>query len=145
LIAPDAAEPTVVAPAVLDAFCDAFNARDLDRVTALLLDTTTVELPGLKVEYGRDAARQGTLRGTLFGCPDAHDEPPAPPRCEVRVHRGEPIFLWWWGDEVHTVVRVAIEDDRIAALYNYFHAPEVLAEICGELDVPFRAHGYRFW
>ena len=101
LVAPEAAEPSAVAPAVLDAFCDAFNARDVDRLTALLLDTTTVEFPGLKVEYGREAAKAGSLRGTLFGCPDADGEPPPAPRCEVRVHRGEPIFLWWWGDEVH--------------------------------------------
>jgi RNA polymerase sigma-70 factor (ECF subfamily) len=143
LIAPEPSEPAVVAPAVLDAFCDAFNARDLDRVTALLLDTTTVEFPGLVVEYGREAAKAGSLRGTLFGCPDAEGEPPVAPRCEVRAHRGEPILLWWWGDEVHTIVRVAIEDERIAGLRNYFHAPDVLAEICGELGVKCRTHGYR--
>jgi RNA polymerase sigma-70 factor (ECF subfamily) len=145
LALPDADEPSAVAPAVLDAFCDAFNARDVDRLTALLLDTTTVEFPGLKVEYGPEAAKAGSLRGTLFGCPDADGESPAAPRCEVRVHRGEPILLWWWGDEVHTVVRVAIDGDRIAGLRNYFHAPDALAEICGELGVPYLSHGYRFW
>ena len=40
---------------VLDAFCDAFNARDLDRLTALLLDTATVEIVGLVTEYGPEA------------------------------------------------------------------------------------------
>ncbi|MGH8310289.1 MAG: RNA polymerase sigma factor, partial [Steroidobacteraceae bacterium] len=34
----DLPEPRMPAPAVLNAFCDAFNARDLDRLTALLLD-----------------------------------------------------------------------------------------------------------
>lgn len=41
---------------VLDAFCDAFNARDLPRLTSLLLETSTVEIVGLVTEYGPDAA-----------------------------------------------------------------------------------------
>ncbi len=136
-------KPVAVAPAVLDAFCDAFNARDLDRLTALLLDTTTMEYPGFKIEDGPRAVRAGSLRGTLFGCPEGGFVLTAPPRCEVRAHRGESIFLWWSGDEVHALVRVDVDDDRIARLRSYYHAPEVLTEICRELGVPFRTHGYR--
>jgi RNA polymerase sigma-70 factor (ECF subfamily) len=141
LVAPEPDEAVSVAPAVLDAFCDAFNARDLDRLTALLLDSTTLEYPGFKIESGRDAVRTGSLQGTLFGCPDEDHELLAPPRCEIRAHRGESIFLWWSGDEVHAVVRVEVEGDRIARLRNYYHAPEVLTEVCRELAVPFRTHG----
>ena len=143
LVAPLAEEAAPVAPAVLDAFCDAFNARDLDRLTALLLDAATLELPGVKIEYGAEAVSAGSLRGTLFGCPDSGGEPPAPPRCELRAHRGETIFLWWWGDEVHAVVRIEVDGERIASLRNYYHSPEVLTEICRELDVPFCTHGYQ--
>jgi hypothetical protein len=67
----------------------------------------------------------------------------APSRCELRAHRGESIFLWWSGDEVHAIVRVDVDGDRIARLRSYYHAPEVLTEICRELDVPFGTHGYR--
>jgi RNA polymerase sigma-70 factor (ECF subfamily) len=144
LVAPEVAHAGTVAPGVLDAFCAAFNARDLDRLTALLLDTTTMEYPGFKIEYGAEAVRAGSLQGTLFGCPDGdHDHAIATPRCELRAHRGEPIFLWWAGDEVHAVVRVEVDGDRIAQLRNYYHAPEVLTEVCRELDVAFRTHGYR--
>jgi RNA polymerase sigma-70 factor (ECF subfamily) len=136
-------EAPAVAPAVLDAFCDAFNARDLDRLTSLLLDASTVELPGLVVQYGPAAARDGVLRGTLSGCPDAHHDTPPPMRAELRAHRGEHVMLWWWAGEVDTVVRVGIEGERIARLTSYYHCPDVVAEICGELGVPFRAHGYR--
>jgi RNA polymerase sigma-70 factor (ECF subfamily) len=52
-------------------------------------------------------------------------------------------MLWWSGDEVHGVVRVDVDGDRIVRLRNYFHAPEVLAEVCRELQKPFRTHGYR--
>ncbi len=145
LIEPEPGEPAPIVPAVLDAFCEAFNARDLDRLTALLLDATTMEYPGLKIEDGAKAVRAGTLQGTLFGCPDGDHELLVPPRCEVRVHRGKSIFLWWSGDEVHAVVRVEVAGDRIALLRNYYHAPEVMMEICRELALPFRTHGYRFW
>jgi RNA polymerase sigma-70 factor (ECF subfamily) len=142
LATPEAEEAAPVAPAVLDAFCAAFNARDLDRLTALLLDTTTLEYPGFRVEYGAKAVRDGSLQGTLFGCPDGDHAPVAPARCELRAHRGESILLWWSGDEVHAVVRVDVVGDRISQLRNYYHAPELITEICRELDLPFRTHGY---
>jgi RNA polymerase sigma-70 factor (ECF subfamily) len=142
LVAPELEEAAPVAPAVLDAFCEAFNARDLDRLTALLLDKATLEYPGFKIEYGAEAVRAGSFQGTLFGCPDEDYEVLVPPRCELRAHRGETIFLWWSGDEVHAVVRVEVDGDRIARLRNYYHAPEVITEVCRELDVPFRTHGY---
>jgi RNA polymerase sigma-70 factor (ECF subfamily) len=136
---------SAVAPPVLDAFCAAFNARDIDRLTALLLDTTVVELPGLVVEYGPAAAKAGTFRGTLFGCPD--EEHPSFPnvRAEVHYHRGEPILAWWCDGEVHTIVRVVLDGDRIAQLKSYYHAPDLLAEVCRELELPYRTHGYRYW
>lgn len=143
LLTPEPDRDAPVAPAVLDAFCEAFNARDLDRLTALLLDTATLEYPGFKLESGAAAVRAGSLQGTLFGCPEGGYTLVAPPRCELRAHRGESIFLWWSGEEVHAVVRVEVDGDRIARLRNYYHSPEVLTEVCRELDVPFRTHGYR--
>jgi len=143
LVTPEPDEELVVAPAVLDAFCDAFNARDLGRLTALLLETATLEYPGFKIEVGAKAVIAGSLHGTLFGCPDGGFELVDVPRCELRAHRGESIFLWWSGDEVHAIVRADVDGDRIARLRNYYHAPEVVTEICQELDVPFRTHGYQ--
>lgn len=142
LVDPESADAAPVAPAVLDDFCEAFNARDLDRLTALLLDTATLEYPGFKIEYGAKAVRDGSLQGTLFGCAEGGYELAALPRCELRAHRGESIMLWWSGGEVHAVVRIDLDGDRIARLRNYYHAPEVITEVCRELDVPFRTHGY---
>ncbi|HLK37066.1 MAG TPA: RNA polymerase sigma factor [Polyangiaceae bacterium] len=143
LVEPEPEEAEFVTPAVLDAFCDAFNARDLNRLAALLLDRATMEYPGFKVEYGAREIRAGSLQGTLVGCADGHFEPPGPPRCEVRAYRGRPILLWWSGDEVHAVVRVEIDGDRISRLRSYYHCPEVVTEVCRELEVPYRTHGYR--
>jgi len=82
------------------------------------------------------------LQGTLFGCLEGGFELVTPPRCKLRAHRGESIFLWWSGDEVHAVVRVELDGDPIARLRNYYHAPEVITEVCRQLDVPLRMHGY---
>jgi RNA polymerase sigma-70 factor, ECF subfamily len=144
LLEPEPGEPNAVLPAVLDAFCAAFNDGDLPRLTSLLLEDATVEYPGLIVEHGRLAAARGSLHGTLFGCPNA-TEPIPKPRCEARWHRGEPILLWWWGQEVHSVVRPLLSGDAVASLRNHHHAPELIAEVCGELNLPYRTHGYRFW
>jgi RNA polymerase sigma-70 factor (ECF subfamily) len=149
----------VAVPAVLDAFCAAFNARDLDALTDLLLDSVVVEAPGLSIEYGAEAARKGSLSGILFGDPSSDQCGIAPafrtglrpqkPRLELRMHRGEALLLGWFlhddGESVRAISRVELDGDRVARLRMYLHAPEVLAEICAELGVPFRASGYRYW
>lgn len=142
LVQPEPGEPEPVMPAVLDAFCAAFNAGDLDGLTALLLETITVEYPGLRIEQGRKAVVEGSMTGTLHGCSHASVPPGVRPRCELRQHRGEPLLLWWWGEHVHTLLRVRVDGELLAGLRNYHHAPEVVAEICGELGLPYRTHGY---
>ena len=91
LVAPEPEEATVT-PAVLDAFCEAFNARDLDRLTALLLDTTTLEYPGFKIEHGAEVIRAAPCR-VRSSAARTRITGPGSPHCELRTHRGEPIFL----------------------------------------------------
>ena len=146
-------------PAVLDAFVDAFNARDLDRLTALLLEDATLEFPGMHVEYGAETARKGSLAGVLYGNPASDGGGiapdlrrgilPQPPRLELRMHRGEALLLAWFahddGEAVRAISRAEVDGDRIATLRTYLHQPEVIAEICSELGVPSRPNGYRHW
>jgi RNA polymerase sigma-70 factor (ECF subfamily) len=149
--------------AALDAFCEAFNARDIDRLTSLLLDTAVIQVVGSHNDYGPAQARKGALQGMLFGSPriasaaeiggmDARFVQgvlPDFPRAEVRVHRGEAIVLSWFmhedGEHVRAVTRAEVEGDRITRLRNYFFTPDSLAEISGELGVSFRSNGYRYW
>lgn len=138
-------------PVVLDAFCDAFNARDIDRLTALLLDTATIELVGVYTEYGRQ--RRGLLHHTLFkplssgvSAPHLAGVLETPPRAEARIYRDAPVILYWYGhtdgDHVRSIVRLETAGDCITRVREYFVTPEVLAEICAELEVPFRTNGY---
>ena len=74
---------------------------------------------------------------------------PTPPRCELRAHRGEWLLLHWYGhtdgDAVRAITRLDLDGDRVARLQNYFFNPDFLAEVCGELGVPFRINGHRWW
>jgi RNA polymerase sigma-70 factor (ECF subfamily) len=164
LVAPDPEVDRVPASGVLDAFCAAFNARDLDRLTALLLDHAAVEVVGASTIYGADRARTTVLTGMLFGsrrmaapseggiC-DGMDARfgqgvlPEPARLELRAHRGEILLLSWYahrdGEFVRAITRVELsaDGDRIARLRNYFFTPEVIAELCGELGLPCRSNG----
>jgi RNA polymerase sigma-70 factor (ECF subfamily) len=159
----DPPEPNAPDTSVLDAFCDAFNARDLDRLTGLLLDTASVEVVRITTQYGRDAARRTVLPGMLFGSrrlAEAHLKGGIDPRYqagvratlprgEVRQHRGEALLLSWYehedGEAVRAITRLESDGASVARLRNYFYTPDVLAEICAELGVPFRANGYRPW
>ena len=113
--------------------------------------------------YGREAARRTVLYGMLFGVErlataDVNGGIEArfmrgvqaeAPRVELREYRGELLLLHWYrhadGPAVRAVTRVEAEDDRLTRIRNYFFNPDLLAEICTELGVPFRVNGYRWW
>jgi RNA polymerase sigma-70 factor (ECF subfamily) len=150
-------------PGAIDAFCAAFNAGDLDRLTALLLDSAVVEVVGATTQYGPQAARRTVLTGMLFGSriladPNARIgvEPrfrqralPDSPRVEAREHRGRWVLVHWYkhedGEAVRAFTTLELEEDRIARLANYFYNPELLVDLGGELGVPVRVNGYRWW
>jgi RNA polymerase sigma-70 factor (ECF subfamily) len=154
---------TAPVPAALDAFCAAFNAGDIDRLTALLLDTAVVEVVGATTQYGPEAARRTVLFGMLFGFKRLADPearavfdarfadgalPDAPPRVEARLHRGRWLLLHWYkhtdGEAVRAVTTLELDGDRVARLANYFYNPDFLLDIAGELDVPVRVNGHRW-
>lgn len=165
LIEPAEESPEVPKPAVLDAFVAAFNAADLPALTGLLLETAEVDVVRGHTDYGAGAAAQGALYGMLFGTKLLADPARAEarglemarfagalaqsPRVEARLHRGEWLLIHWYahtdGEAVRAITRVEVAADRLARLWNYFYTPDVLAEICAELGVPFRSNGYRFW
>jgi RNA polymerase sigma-70 factor, ECF subfamily len=151
-------------PEVLDAFCAAFNSGDLDRLTALLLDTAEIEVVRVHAEYGPEAAKRGVFRGMLFGMRRVADParlegldasyfrtvlPTKLPRVEPRLHRGEWLLVHWYehtdGEAVRAITRIEVDGDRLTRVRNYFYTPDVLAEICAELGIPFRSNGYRYW
>ncbi len=146
---------SVPVPAVLDELCAAFNARDVVRVAALLLDDVTFEFPGLALEYGVEAVKKGSLAGVLHGDPSQAIAPeyregllPLAPRLEPRAHRGEVLLLGWYTHEdggpaarSHAWSSWAIGSPGCAPIST----PAALEEICRELQVPFRASGYRYW
>jgi RNA polymerase sigma-70 factor, ECF subfamily len=162
LAADDEAPERVPRREALDAFCDAFNARDLERLTALLLDSATVEIVGLVTEYGPDAPRDprtgsfaGTLQPITFdergGVPEALLEGyiGTSPHCEVRAYRGSWLLLFWYahvqGPLVRTVMTLETEESRITRVRNYFFTPDVITDVCKELGVPYALNGYRYW
>jgi RNA polymerase sigma-70 factor (ECF subfamily) len=150
------------APGVLDDFCAAFNAADLDRLTSLLLDTAAVEVVGATTQYGPEAARRTVLFGMLFGSPRMATADtsggmearfmqgvlPTAPRVELVAHRGAWVFVHWYthddGDAVRAITSVELDGDRVAHLRNYFFNPDFIAEVCGELGLPWRSNGYRW-
>jgi RNA polymerase sigma-70 factor (ECF subfamily) len=163
LVEPPADAPDAPRPEVLDAFCEAFNAGDIDRLKALLLDTASVEVVGATTQYGPEAARRTVLWGMLFGVKrmvtadrgggmDARfiqGVLPKAPRVEARVYRGSWVLLHWYahedGEAVRAFTRLEVDGTGVARLRNYFYTPDLIAEACGELGVPSRQNGYRWW
>ena len=149
-------------PGVLDAFFAAFNAGDLDRLTALLLDTAVVEVVGATTQYGPEAARRTVLTGMLFGVgawPTADGTTGIDPRltracCRAAAGRGAlaPRALGPGAlVQAHRRRgRTRLHDARARRrsrrhLQNYFYNADFLVDLGGELGVPVRINGHRWW
>jgi RNA polymerase sigma-70 factor (ECF subfamily) len=143
-----APEAPGAAPAVLDAFCKAFNAGDIDGLAALLLEDASVEVVGATTQFGREAAKRTVLWGMLFGVSRMPDTLGQPPRVELRAHRGEWLLVHFYvhedGEAVRALTRVSVTTGGVARDANYFYNPELVAEVCAELALPWRSNG-RDW
>jgi RNA polymerase sigma-70 factor, ECF subfamily len=131
--------------ALVERFVEAFNARDVNRLVALMREDATSEMLGMVLEYGREAIgknKKGVLRHTFASHPSKDTF-----RAELRDYRGEAIVLFWTKDAGHEVVssigKIDEREGTIARLRHYFFCPELLAEVCGELGVPVKTNGYR--
>lgn len=155
LAEPQPHDARVPPPAALDAFCRAFDAGDLTALTALLLETVTVEMPGCALDLSLAVTTDsgsGILYHTLLsplsaGVParylDGYDGARA--RAELVFHRGQHVILLWYGhsegEAVRCVMRSELEEARISRLRIYYFSPELLTEVTSELGVPVRTNG----
>lgn len=155
------ATETAPVPGALDAFVTAFNAGDLDRLTALLLDSSVVQVVGATTQYGPEAARRTVLTGMLFGvrrlvAGGTGIDPrltlgvlPQLPRVEARWHRDRWVLVHWYqhhdGEHVRAFTMLTLDGDRVAHLQNYFFNADFLVDLAGELEVPVRNNGHRWW
>jgi RNA polymerase sigma-70 factor, ECF subfamily len=147
-------------PLVLEEFCAAFNARDLNRLTSLLLGSASVEIPGVAIDTDVAATKNpgsGILYHALLtpltsGVPPRYLKGylPQAARSELRQHRGEPLFLVHYAHDMGPALRAfgrfALEPSGmgITGLRLYYYSPEALEELARELTLPFRSNGYGY-
>ncbi len=132
---------TRVSDALLDRFIDAFNARDLDRLTSLFLADATADVVGMVHEEGREQIRSGSLHHTLM-------EEAGNSRAARRVYRGETVLVLLYTKDgveaVEDVLRLVERDGALLALRYYYFCPELLTDVARELGVPVRTNGHRY-
>jgi len=137
--------PTSPSPGLLDRFVDAFNARDLKRLTAMMREDATVEVVGMGIEYGRDAIGRENEKGSLYVSIVLTT---MNPRAERREYLGEPIILSWVTEGgrpvVNDVLRFQEREGMVAGFRYYYFCPETLAEIGKALAVPVMTNGYKY-
>jgi RNA polymerase sigma-70 factor (ECF subfamily) len=145
LAAPSGARAVApVSAALLDQFVAAFNARDLDRVTALLRADAIGEVVSMGVWYGRTAVRDSSLYYSLF-------LEKGEPQAERRIFLGESVVVLWYALDdsnapiVRDVLRFEEVDGQIAQLRFFLFCPETLTEIAGTLGLPVKTNGYGPW
>ena len=119
---------------LVDRFVAAFNARDSTALAGLLLETVTVEVPGV-----------GGGRGNVQIWVEKSIEH-APDRVERREHGGETLVLYLardgGTDVLCDVVRLEEADGRIGRLIDYCFCPDTLEALAAELGLAARTMGY---
>lgn len=137
----------VVAPpsaVLLDRFVEAFNARDLDRLAALLRDDASGEVVSMGTSYGRTTIRDSSLYYSLF-------LEKGEPRAERCLFLGEPIVVIWYAlhdpsaPAVRDVLRFEELEGQISRLRFFAFCPETLTEIVRDLGMPLATNGYGVW
>ena len=147
-LANPAASPAGPQPsqALVDRFVEAFNARDLERLTALLLEESVAETVGMGTSYGRKAISESSLYYSLF-------LEKGEPRAERRTVADEALVVFWYSDievptkedAVREVLRLEEMNGQVARLRYYTFCPETLAEICADQRLPMAGIGYGVW
>ena len=123
-------------------FVDAFNARDLSRLLAVMREDVTSEMVGMFVENGRESVGKSgkSILHHTFASSDAW-------RAEMRDFRGEPIVVLWArasdGNAVKSLARLDEREALITRVRYYFFCPETLTEVCNELGLAVKTNGYR--
>ena len=71
------------------------------------------------------------------------------PRVEARWHRDRWLLVHWYqhdeGPAVRAFTSIELEGDRVMRLRNYFYNSELLLDLAGELGLPVRINGHRWW
>lgn len=134
-----------VSVALLEKWCAAFNARDLNALANLMLSDAEADVVGICHEYTREQIRDGSLHHTVLG--EEGD-----PEARIVHFRGEPVVLLWYTVEdggqkrrvVRDVLRFIEAEGGVRSLRYYYFCPETLAEVTRELGLPLVDNGYRF-
>jgi RNA polymerase sigma-70 factor (ECF subfamily) len=145
LATPSSAE--IIMPAsevLLDQFVEAFNARDLERLAALLRADAVGEVVSMGTSSGRTAIRDSSLYYSLF-------LERGEPRAERHTFFGEPLVVIWYALHdpntpiVRDVLRFEELEGQIARLRFFAFCPETLTEVVVALGLPLATNGYGVW
>jgi len=121
-------------PALLDRFVAAFNARDAAALTALLLETVSIEVQGVGGGRGRE--------GVYVQASIDH----ARGRVEVREVAGQAVIAEIsteaGRDVLDAITRFEETDGRVSRIQDYCYAPETLAAAAAELRLAVRPVAY---
>jgi RNA polymerase sigma-70 factor (ECF subfamily) len=131
---------------VLDRFVERYNARDLPGLLSLMLDSASVEMPGVDLEIGRRGfgRERGWFHHNLYS---PFDGSPTQAAWETALFQGEPVVLVLAEPRgpVTSVMRLQTEDDRVSRIRVYAFCPDAVREVASALGRPPAPLGlYRF-
>lgn len=118
-------------PELVDRFVDAFRARDVARLTAVLTETCSIEVPGV----GGGRGRRGGWAEASVGHGAVN--------LRGAVYRGETVALFF--DEagrLYDVTRIEEADGLVARLIHHCFCPDTVAAIGAELGLVVASLGY---
>jgi RNA polymerase sigma-70 factor (ECF subfamily) len=121
--------------ALIDAFVDAYNAHDLDRLLAVVTEAVSIEVLGVGGGRGL-SGENGWTEWVLTN----------PVRAEAHRLDGEDVvailFQTGSGEQLCEVLRLDGDDGRVSRIVDYCFAPETMAYVAHALGYPAMPLGY---
>jgi RNA polymerase sigma-70 factor (ECF subfamily) len=119
---------------LVDRFIDAFHAKDVARLTAVLTETCSIEVPGV----GGGRGRRGGWAEASVGHGDVLLEP--------GLYRDERVVLFFTpapdGPKLYDVVRLEEADGLVSRLVHHCFCPDTVRAVGAELGLAVEPLGY---
>ena len=130
--------------ALIDAFVEAFNARDVERLVALMHADGETEILGMVEGYSAGVNR-GVMEHTV--------DDPRLVGARVAEFRGEKIVILLYKgkdasgkevEQVRDIVRLEGYDTTCTRMRFYYFSPETIEAVASELGLGWKGNGYRY-
>ncbi|WP_243300185.1 sigma-70 family RNA polymerase sigma factor [Bacillus litorisediminis] len=122
---------------LMNAYMEAFNQRNPDKIAALLAEQATMDIVGVSHEYGKAIIRKSSLA-------DWSKDPAVMSGDWVLIDEHQAFVVWRDDQALNTIIRIETSDDQITMIHDYYFSQELHDYIASQFNRLSSQNG-TFW